>query len=178
MSSGQASETNDRPPGLSDGAIQGSVENPGLLARLTPGILLLTFSGFVLLLASNLPTGTPRTPGPGLWPLTVSVVLVLLSALLVGLRDHSGQEVWTHGSVIVVGAIVSLLVFILLFPLIGFTVPAIALSLLWLRVIGRERWVSALLLAVIAPILLFLLFDEVLGVRLPRDLLMSPILGA
>ncbi|MBG6215595.1 putative tricarboxylic transport membrane protein [Arthrobacter sp. CAN_A6] len=152
-------------------------QTPGMWARWIPVVAVLAISAIALNLTLRMPIGTPSTPGPGLWPLTVSLVLVLVAILLVVSRDHSGQEMWTRGARTVIGAIVSLVVFIVLFPLIGFTVPAMVMSLLWLKAFGRERWLTTALIAVITPIILYLLFDQVLGVRLPPDLLMSTILG-
>ncbi|MFI7481600.1 tripartite tricarboxylate transporter TctB family protein [Kocuria sp. M1R5S2] len=146
-------------------------------ARRIPAAVLLLLGAGAAFAASQMKIGSPSVPGPGLWPLTVSVLLVLFGGLLVLTRDHEGQERWGRNSLTVLGAVASLAVFIVLFPRIGFTVPAIAMTLLWLKVFGRERWTSAVLLAVAAPVLLYLLFDEFLGVRLPRDLLMSMILG-
>lgn len=154
------------------------VQTPGVWARWIPVVAVLAFGVIALILTLGMPIGTPRTPGPGLWPLTVSIVLVFVSALLVVTRDHSGQEMWTRGARTVIGAIVSLVFFIVLFPMVGFTVPAMVMSLLWLKAFGHERWLTTALIAVIAPILLYLLFDEFLGVSLPPDLLMSTILGA
>ena len=69
----------------------------------------------------------------------------------------------------------TLLAFAALFTLLGFTVPALLLMLLWLRMFGRLSWLKAALLAAAGAIALFMLFDVVLGVPMPRDLLMTPL---
>ena len=150
---------------------------PRTWTRMIPAVVLLAFAVTAIVLSSRMAVGTPIQPGPGMWPLTVSVLLAAFSALLVLTKDHDGHETWERGALRVLAAVVSLAVFIVLFSFIGFTLPAIAMSLLWLRAFGGERWRSAALLAVVAPVLLYLLFDEFLGVRLPQDLLMSTILG-
>lgn len=146
-------------------------------SRRIPAVVLLGLGAGAALVASQMPIGSPTAPGPGLWPLTVSALLVLFGGLLVLTGDHEGQERWGRNAFTVIGAIASLAVFIVLFSRMGFTVPAIVMTLLWLRVFGRERWRTAVPLAVAAPVLLYLLFDEFLGVRLPWDLLMSTLLG-
>ena len=172
-------DTSERPRRLAQGPAPPDETGgpPPAWIRRIPASVLLVLGGAAALVASKMAIGSPTAPGPGLWPLTVSVLLILFGGLLVVVGDHEGQERWGGNALTVLAAIASLSVFIVLFPRIGFTVPAILMSLLWLRAFGRERWRSAVLLAVVAPVLLYLLFDEFLGVRLPRDLLMSTLLG-
>ena len=50
---------------------------------------------------------------------------------------------------------------------IGIAVSMFLLALLW----GERRWLVALATALITPLLIFLLFDNVLKIRFPRGVL-------
>ncbi|WP_104126614.1 tripartite tricarboxylate transporter TctB family protein [Cryobacterium sp. Y57] len=119
--------------------------------------------------------GTGTRPGPGLWPF-VAAVLMLGATAVVAITDTlEDYEPWGTESVRTLIAIASLVFFAVLFTLLGFTVSAILLMLLWLRMFGQMRWLQGGLLAVGGGIALFMLFDVVLGVPMPRDLLMTPL---
>ncbi|MEV7526924.1 tripartite tricarboxylate transporter TctB family protein [Agrococcus sediminis] len=119
--------------------------------------------------------GTGSLPGPGLWPFIAAVVL-LGATVVVAITDSlDDYESWGTSSVRTLIALASLVVFAALFTLLGFTVPAMLLMLLWLRMFGDMRWRTAVPLAVGGAVALFLLFDVVLGVPLPRDVLMTPL---
>ncbi|GAA1422709.1 tripartite tricarboxylate transporter TctB family protein [Agrococcus citreus] len=119
--------------------------------------------------------GTGTRPGPGLWPF-IAAVLMLGSTVVVAITDTlEDYEPWGKESVRTLVALASLVVFAVLFTLLGFTVPAILLMLLWLRMFGQMRWATAVPLAVVGAVALFMLFDVLLGVPMPRDLLMTPL---
>ena len=101
---------------------------------------------------------------------------MLGATVVVAITDTlEDYEPWGTESARTLVALASLVVFAVLFTLLGFTIPALLLMLLWLRMFGRMRWWTAALLAAAGAIALFLLFDVVLGVPLPRDVLMTPL---
>ncbi len=119
--------------------------------------------------------GTGTRPGPGLWPF-MAAVLMLGATVVVAITDTlEDYEPWGTESVRTLVALASLVVFAVLFTLLGFTVPAMLLMFLWLRMFGQMRWLHAGLLAAVGAIALFMLFDVLLGVPMPRDLLMTPL---
>ena len=119
--------------------------------------------------------GTGIRPGPGLWP-CIAAIIMLGATVVVAITDTlEDYEAWGTESVRTLIALASLLAFAALFTLLGFTVPALLLMLLWLRMFGQMRWLNAALLALGGAVALFLLFDVVLGVPMPRDLLMTPL---
>lgn len=145
------------------------------IARWSSAAMLAAVGVVAIALSIGYGLGTGTRPGPGLWPF-IAAVLMLGSTAVVAVTDTlEDYEPWGTGSVRTLVALASLVVFAVLFTPLGFTVPAILLMLLWLRMFGRMRWLTAALTAVIGAIALFLLFDVVLGVPMPRDLLMTPL---
>lgn len=145
------------------------------IARWSAVAVLAAVGVVAIVLSIGYGLGTGTRPGPGLWPF-IAAVLMLGSTVVVAITDTlEDYEPWGKESVRTIIALASLVVFAGLFTLLGFTVPAMLLMLLWLRMFGRMRWLTAALTAVIGAIALFMLFDVVLGVPMPRDLLMTPL---
>lgn len=112
--------------------------------------------------------GRLADPGPGLWPLLASIVVVACSVgLLVMERDDEDYERFTSGILTVGSGLLSLSVFTLLFEQIGFVVPGFLAFVFWLRFIGNESWRLSLTIALVATIAFYTVFVVLLGVPFP-----------
>jgi putative tricarboxylic transport membrane protein len=121
------------------------------------------------IMSVNLGIGTLPAPGPGMWPLVVSVAMVIVSAVLVlQSRPRGDEELFTKDVVTVAIAAASLLAYAFLFELVGFEVPTVALLVLWLKGLGRESWRLTAVVSIAATAALYLLFITGLGVSLPH----------
>ena len=142
--------------------------------RLVPVVLLAT--GVAAVIGSwRLGLGELTNPGPGLWPLVVSIAVSISAAILIVIPDIEAYEKWTRRTTLLVGGVLSLVVFILLFTAIGFIVPAFLLLLLWLRVFGEESWRLALTLAGGGTAVFYVGFAVLLGVPFPDDIVAGTI---
>ena len=110
--------------------------------------------------------GTLRRPGAGLWPFTISIVIVVLAVILliVG-RKLEDSERFTRVSLLVFVGGVSFVAFATLLPTIGFEVPSLLLCVVWLRFLGGESWRSTVLISVATVAAFYLLF--LYGLRIP-----------
>jgi hypothetical protein len=134
----------------------------GVLAPLTIGV-----GGLVLSLRMGL--GSFTDPGPGLWPAVICVVLTGMSAvLLVGGRRFHNAEALTRTSLPVLVALASLLALVLAMPYVGFEIPTLVVSFLWLAVLGHERWLFSAVVALVLTAALWLLFVQLFTVPLPH----------
>lgn len=157
-------------------APEGTSRTADHIHRLGPLVVLLLgiYAGVT---AYGLGPGSLTRPGPGLWPLLVSLIVIATAVFLV-IKDHPSQyEAWGLGSIRIAAGLVSLGVFIVLFENFGFFLPAIAMLLIWLRLMGGETWAWTLPLALIGPVVMYLIFVEALAVPFPEDLLISRIRG-
>ncbi|MFC5730624.1 MULTISPECIES: tripartite tricarboxylate transporter TctB family protein [Nocardioides] len=120
--------------------------------------------GVVLSLGYGL--GSLRSPGPGLWPFVVSVVItgMALAALVVG-RHLDDTEAFTRASVLPVVGILTFVVLGLLMPVIGFEIPSLLLCVIWLRFLGGETWRSTAVVSVATVAAFYFLF--LYGLRIP-----------
>ncbi len=142
------------------------------LHRLGPAVPLLV-GGYALWKAYGLGLGELTTPGPGLWPFGVSLLVVAVCLVLLVIDDPDDYESWTLGTARIVGGLFSLGVFIVLFEALGFLLPAVLMLLLWLRLFGGESWRWAVPLALGGALGLYLIFVTGLGVPFPEEILLS-----
>lgn len=140
------------------------------LHRLAP-LSVLLFGLYGMWTSWGYGVGELNDPGPGLWPFLVSLIISITAGTL-AVIDHPGQyESWGRGSLKIFAGLVSLGVFILMFEAAGFLLPALAMLLVWLRLLGGETWRWTLPLAVIGTIAMYLIFDVALGVPFPDDII-------
>lgn len=131
---------------------------------------ILTVIGVVAaIMAWQLGLGSPDEPGPGLWPLIVSVAMVVLAVIqLVRPSSIEGAERFTTEIRVVAIGAVSLVAYTALFEQVGFEMPTLALLVLWMKVLGRESWVSTIATSIGGVIAFYLIFITALGVSLPH----------
>jgi putative tricarboxylic transport membrane protein len=151
-----------------DGSVaveEGYARRQNLIAALVP----LAVGVLAAVLSWQLGLGDLADPGPGLWPLIVSVAMVVLAAVLAARPAPTGEEErFGRESIIVAVAVVSLLGYALLFEQVGFEIPTAALLVLWLKVLGRESWMVTVAVSLGATAALYLLFITGLDVSLPH----------
>jgi putative tricarboxylic transport membrane protein len=138
------------------------------------GVSIIIFSGVTIYLASQLPMGRAGKPGPGIFPLLLSVVIGFLSLalLLTSLRskgESGGGETpasrWRIGYLL--GEI--FLYAFLLRPL-GFLIST-WIFLLLLKPVVKKTWAPVLLGASLLSVAFFIFFKYLLKVELPMGIL-------
>ena len=148
-------------------------------------------AGVTAVFSYKLGLGSFREPGPGLWPMLISLgLLVTATASLFApepdeevMLDDDDQEYATadgdgeavvarsRGVIDLAVAVSSLLVFVVAFNWLGMVLPTFALLLLWLRFLGRESWLQATVVALSITAGIWLIFVRVLALPLPTDIL-------
>lgn len=135
--------------------------------------ILVVIAAVALLAQGKLKMGTLAKPGPAMWP-TVTAVLVLATAAALLLFDRDSAPQTTSGnSRTATLAVASLLVFLGLFWLAGFLPAATAMLIVWLRLFAQQRWLWAIVSAVIGATVCWALFALLLGVPFPTPLLLG-----
>jgi hypothetical protein len=113
--------------------------------------------------------GTARNPGPGTWPLVISVTMIVLGlALLPVARRTADAERFTRASLQVLVGVLTMVVFVVLLPVIGFEIPAALLAFVWLRFLGGESWRSSIVTSLAAVVGFYLVFVAALSVPIPH----------
>ena len=134
------------------------------------GVIPLLLGVFAVIYSYTLGLGSPAQPGPGFWPFIASLAIVGASiALLITERSGEQYEPLTARARFIGYGVVSIVAFILLFQLLGFIIPALLLFIFWLRFLGDESWGMTALLSVLFTAGFYILFDQLLGVPFPQD---------
>lgn len=144
-------------------------EPAGGIANLVACVLTLVFGIAGMALSVNLSLGSLTDPAPGFFPFVVSLITTVLSAaqIVLGRRGGDGEK-FSRYSVTVVWGVISLLVFVAVLPLIGFEIPALLLSFVWMKWLGGESWRSAILYSVLTVVVFYLIFVVALRTQLPH----------
>lgn len=116
----------------------------------------------------DLGTGSLTNPGPGLWPALVGASIMLGSGAI--LIAGSDGEPFVRRSWHVLIATLALIGFVVLFQTVGFVLPALLILAFWLRVISKESWRMTAGVTVGATVVLYVLFEMLLGVPFPFDI--------
>ncbi len=141
----------------------------GPVANLAACLVTAGVGGAGAVAAVGLGLGTPAQPGAGLWPLAVSVAVVVLSLTqaVVGRRGGDGEK-FSRYSWLSLAGLATLLGLVALLPVIGFEIPALLLSLVWMKFLGGESWRSAVLYSVLVVGALYAVFVGALGTNVPH----------
>lgn len=144
-------------------------ETAGGIANLVACVLTLAFGVAGMVLSLNLSLGSLTDPAPGFFPFVISLITTVLSAaqIVLGRRGGDGEK-FSRYSVTVVWGVISLLVFVAVLPIIGFEIPALLLSFVWMKWLGGESWRSAILYSVLTVVAFYLIFVVALRTQLPH----------
>jgi len=138
------------------------------------GILFLIFSGVTIYLALGLPMGRMGKPGPGIFPLLLSVVIgfLALSLLLGNLRSKG--ELGTEERPVPKWRLVYLLgdlcLYAFLLRPLGFLIST-WIFLIVLKPIIKKKWIPVLLGSLFISASFFFFFNYLLKVELPMGIL-------
>ena len=140
-------------------------------------ILVFLFGGITMLLSLQLPLGTLRMPGSGLFPLGLGLILMGLAACQIlqpRLRAAASAKSGGGGGT-ADGSAHRVLVFLgimalatALLDLLGFPLVAFLLMLALLQLLGARRWRDSALIALLTAGASYILFVRWLQIPLPK----------
>src|SRR5437588_2111263 len=116
-------------------------------------------------------------PGPGFFPFILGALLFLCGAILMarealareGPAGHAFFENRT-GLESVLKVLVTAIGMLALTHLIGFRTASVIYLFVYLRFIGKHRWVTTIALSLFIPITGYVVFERVLQILLPRGI--------
>lgn len=176
--SSQSPSGGSSPPG---GASEGSGLQRGVRGLRLAAAVILLFSVVVLIQAILIGAEGGFGPeGSGFFPLIVTVGFVVFAALFLlqttlrpdpALREHvAAEEEVTNWSTVGLMA-AALLVYALLLAPLGYPVATVLLFFAMARILGSRSWVRDLIIGVVLSAVIFVGFEQFLGVRLPTGVL-------
>ncbi len=121
--------------------------------------------------AYALDIGSLRQPDAGLWPFIVAVLLVVFSVVGMFTASRDDIEAMDRTALKPLLGLIALGLFVVLFDELGLLLTASLVLTFWFRFLARESWRMSVALAVGASATAYLLFVELLGARLPADVI-------
>jgi putative tricarboxylic transport membrane protein len=146
------------------------------------GVIVLLFSGLVIeeswrMSKEGIATGTEFAPGPEFLSLWAGILLASLSVVLIVSAslwpaDPKKKAIFPSGRTLmsVVLLMASLAAYIFMLDVIGYLTGTFLLIGFLLRVVMRGKWKSSLLVALLASVSLYVIFQVMLEVRLPKNM--------
>jgi putative tricarboxylic transport membrane protein len=147
-------------------------------ADLITGIVLLVLSGLVIGEAWRMPDSASFGPGAGFLPFWVGVILAVLAVLLlvsvwtrqVTEKDISSPFPGKKAMLAITGVLGGLAAYILLIEVLGFLVDTFLYVAFLLGVVERERWRLTVSVALFTTIGLYVIFQVLLTIGLPKNM--------
>jgi putative tricarboxylic transport membrane protein len=137
----------------------------------------LLLGGIFLWEAFNYDRGTLEQPGPGFYPMSVGILLVIasLGSLVTDLLKPAqgkldlpkGRELWR-----VLSVTAGTVAYVLLLPYAGHLLSAILVVFIVLHTLGMPSWFMKIGLTIAIALGSYYLFDIVLKVSLPRGIIL------
>lgn len=141
------------------------------------GIVLFLFGGITAILSLQMPIGTFRAAGTGLFPLCLGIILMGLSGLFLlrlftrkkGEAEKGKPVAVTPGSAKpVVFFLGTMALATLGFSHLGFPLTAFLVLLVLLKVLGEKRWSHTILISFITTVASYFIFVQWLKIPLPK----------
>ena len=121
----------------------------------------------------RLPVGGPNNPGPGFLPLSVGILMTILSAVLLG-RSVRQKEMkgalpkWEPRNIFkLTAAFAAMLIYIPFFPLLGFLFATIPLMIFLFKAIGETSWKLSIAGGTLLSLAMYMIFKVWLQVQFP-----------
>ena len=141
------------------------------------GIVIFIFGGITALLSLRMPIGTFRMGGPGLFPLCLGIILMILSGAFIlkiffqGKKEQVEKEASIESSespiqlILFLGAMALATLF---FNKLGYPLISFLLMLGLLRILGIKRWGLNILISVVTAAGSYFLFVKWLDIPMPK----------
>ena len=141
------------------------------------GIVIFLFGAITTLLSLNMPIGTFRMGGTGLFPLCLGILLMILSGAFILKMFFQGREepVKKGTSIESSESPIQLILFLgtmalatLFFNQFGYPLISFLLMLALLRILGMKRWGLNILISVVTAVGSYFLFVQWLNIPMPK----------
>jgi putative tricarboxylic transport membrane protein len=145
--------------------------------EITVGVVIFLFGAITSLLSLKMPIGTFRMGGPGLFPLCLGIILMILSGAFIlktCFRDKNKQPKEASSTessespfplILFLGTMVLATLF---FNTLGYPVVSFLLMLCLLKILGMKRWKLNVLISAVTSVSSYFLFVQWLNIPMPK----------
>ena len=118
--------------------------------------------------------GSLARPGPGLYPafLGVAIAIAAFFVLMADLRSATGKHhLDRQGAIMLVLMTATFCLWILVMPLLGYVIVSLLATYAFCKIMKLEGWRKPLAMSVGTALFIYVLFDHLLYIDLPRGIL-------
>ena len=136
--------------------------------------LLMILGVVVIIVSLEYGFGALKSPGPGLYPFFLGLIIVPFSIVLVilGLKSKKSEPLFNKSSFITFSLmVISFILWIVSLPLLGYVVATFSVTYAFCKIMKLEGWLRPFLLSICTALFVYLLFDVWLYIDLPRGIL-------
>ena len=143
------------------------------------GYLILAYALGLIYQSWDLSLGPPGQPGPGFLGFFLGIGMAILSVCLIFVnrgpdpppgdprrKPFWGPKAWLKPMI----AILGLAAFVSLMPVLGTVLTMILFFFLWIKVLEKQSWLLAVMLATIGTASFYLVFGVLLRIQLPKGI--------
>ena len=140
-------------------------------------VVVFLFGGLTVLMSLQMPLGTFRMAGTGLFPLCLGILLMILAALYLanliftagaGREEEPASGRCTTDTRQMMTFLGATFLCLLLVPYLGYPIVSFLLMLLLLRTLGIKRWNALLAISLSTAFVSYFLFVRWLKIPLPK----------
>ena len=145
-----------------------------MMKKYDKSALVFLVMGILIILGTrNLRIGTFFSPGSGLFPLLLGILLVVLSAISFFVSNTEKLPKLSSALLprIVMTAIALLFAYRFCLPVLGYSLSTLLLFILLLKILGKQGWVPTVVWSVTITAGSYLIFIQWLGVAFPRGII-------
>ena len=139
--------------------------------KIVTGAIILAIAVLFFIVSFSYGYYTRFGPGSGFFPIWINGGLIILATLFIieSIREAPGAstETYPRGKALanILATICSLVIFAVLVPPLGFVVPCSVM--LAIMLVFHYKWYIAIPAAIVSSILILVVFQSLLGLRLP-----------
>ena len=136
--------------------------------------LLFVLGAVILIVSLGYGFGTLKSPGPGMYPFFVGLIVVCFGGVIVIKELRSGKaesRVTASAAKTFVLMIVTCALWIVVMPFLGYVIVTFLATYAFCKIMKLEGWVKPLALSIGTAVFVYLLFDYWLYIDLPRGIL-------
>ncbi len=143
-------------------------------------VVFFLFGAITAILSLEMPIGSLRAPGSGLFPLGLGILLMVLSSALIvkvlrGAEEKKEEDICAPEEPVSALQVIAYLAIIVattvLWGILGYTVVSFLLMLGLLRILGLKRWTLNLTISILTAAGSYALFVYALNIPLPKGFL-------
>jgi putative tricarboxylic transport membrane protein len=148
-------------------------QKPGIQSESIFSLILAALGAFIIIVSLTIGFGTLKTPGSGLFPFLVGLLIFVQSMTVFFMQKPAAEKGLfdrneTRNFFLMIAVFC---LWIILMPYLGYVVVTFIVVLAFSKILKLEGWFKPIILSIVTMGLCYLLFDLLMYLDLPRGFL-------